>query len=121
VSRRSLAVFAAAIAAVLLLVSSTASAAPTKVVGKVGPGYTINLTIGGKKVKKLKAGVAYRFVISDRSSDHDFHIMGPGVMKTITGEEFVGTKSAVLKLKRGTYRFLCNPHSDEMRGSFSAS
>jgi plastocyanin len=72
-------------------------------------------------VKKLNAGQAYRFVISDRSSDHDFHLMGPGVMKQITAEEFTGTKAVVLKLRKGTHRFLCSPHSDEMRGSFSAA
>ena len=111
---------AVALVASLLLVGA-AAAAPVKVVGKVGPGYTISLTIGGKKVKQLKAGTSYRFTISDRSSDHDFHLMGPGVMKTITSEEFVGTKSVVLKLRSGTYRFLCNPHADEMRGSFRAA
>ena len=119
-SRSPLLVLAALVAAVWLAVAGSASAAPVKVVGKVGPGYTISLTIGGKKVKQLRAGASYRFTISDRSSDHDFHLMGPGVMKTITSEEFVGTKSVVLKLRKGTYRFLCNPHSDDMRGSFRA-
>ena len=111
---------AVALVASFVLVGG-AAAAPVKVVGKVGPGYTISLTVAGKKVKQLKAGTSYRFVITDRSSDHDFHLMGPGVMKTITSEEFVGTKSVVLKLRKGTYRFLCNPHSDEMRGSFRAA
>ena len=85
---------------VSLIGGSSAAAAPVKVVGKVGPGYTISVTVGGKKVTKLKAG-AYRFVVSDRSTDHDFHLMGPGVMKTLTTEDFVGTKSVVLKLRRG--------------------
>ncbi len=120
-SRSPLLALAALVAAVALAVAGSASAAPVKVVGKVGPGYTISLTIGGKKVKKLEAGVSYRFVITDRSEDHDFHLMGPGVMKTITNEEFTGTKSVVLKLRKGTYQFLCNPHSDQMRGRFSST
>ena len=45
--------------------AGTASAAPRTVVGTVGPGFTISLKLDGKKVTKLKAGVAYRFVIKD--------------------------------------------------------
>lgn len=120
-SRTLIATVAALTVLVSLVLGSSATAAPVKVVGKVGPGFTISLTVGGTKVKTLKAGATYRFVISDRSTDHDFHLMGPGFMKTITGEDFVGTKSVVVKLRKGTYRFICNPHSDEMRGSFKAA
>ena len=68
---------AAAVGAIGLLMSLPATAAQTTVMGKVGPGYTISLTIGGKKVTKLKAGVKYRFVVADRSEDHDFRLRGP--------------------------------------------
>ena len=102
------------------LLVGTAEAAPTKVVGKVGPGFTIGLTLGGKKVTTLRAGKAYRFVVSDRSEDHDFHLIGPGVDRVITSEEFTGTRSVVVTLRKGTYRFLCAPHADAMRGSFRA-
>ena len=83
---------AAAVGAIALLMSLPATAAPTTVMGKVGPGYTISLTIGGKKVKKLKAGVKYRFVVADRSEDHDFRLNGPGTSKVLSGEGFRGTK-----------------------------
>ena len=98
---------AAGLAAVVLSVAGVASAAPAKVVGTVGPGHTIKLSMGGKKVTKLKAGVPYRFVVS-------------GVNKVITSVGFVGQKSAVLKLKPGTYRFYCAPHADDMHGGFRA-
>lgn len=117
-SRRSLTMLGAALAAVSLVFVGAASAAPAKVVGTVGPGHTITLKLGGKNVTKLKAGVAYRFVVTDRSEDHDFRLVGPGVNRVITGEEFMGTKSVLLKLKKGTYRFYCAPHADEMKGSF---
>ena len=65
----------------------------------------------GKKVTRLKAGTAYRFVISDRSSIHNFHLSGPGLNRVLTGVGFTGTKSFLLKLKKGTYRFVCDPHS----------
>jgi hypothetical protein len=58
VSRRQLTWIGATIAAAALLLVGAAAAAPTKVVGKVGPGYTISLSLGGKKVRTLKAGKA---------------------------------------------------------------
>jgi plastocyanin len=88
--------------------------------GTVGPGFTINLSQGGKKVTQLKAGVAYRFVIDDRAAIHDFHLSGPGVDKVITTVGFTGTKSVVLTLKKGTYRYVCDPHATVMKGSFKA-
>ena len=48
--------------------------------GTVGPGFTITLTQGGKKVTKLKAGT-YVFKIADKSKIHNFHLTGPGVNK----------------------------------------
>lgn len=120
-SRRSLTMLGAALAAVSLVFVGAASAAPAKVVGTVGPGHTITLKLGGKNVTKLKAGVAYRFVVTDRSEDHDFRPVGPGVNRVITGEEFMGTKSVLLKLKKGTYRFFCAPHADEMKGGFKVA
>lgn len=112
---------AVAVLALSLLLAGTASAAPKTVVGTVGPDFTIGLKLDGKKVTKLKAGVAYRFVIKDQSSIHDFHLAGPGLNKVLTSVGFTGTKSFVLKLKAGTYRFLCDPHSDVMHGAFKAT
>jgi len=106
--------------AAALLVAATALAAPPKVVGKVGPGHTITITVGGKRVKTLKAGAKYRFVVTDRSEDHDFRLVGPGVSKVITSEGFVGTKTALVTLRMGTYRFFCAPHAEDMHGSFRA-
>jgi plastocyanin len=94
-------------------------AAPAKTVsGTVGPGFTIGLTMQGKKVTKLKAGTAYRFVVSDRSDIHDFHLSGPGLNRVLSSVEDTGTKSFVFRLKKGTYRFVCDPHSGIMHGSF---
>jgi plastocyanin len=103
-----------------LAASSIASAAPAaKVVkGTVGPGFTITLTLSGKKVAKLKAGMGYRFVITDRATIHDFHLRGPSFDRVLTSVDFQGTKSYTLKLKKGTYRFFCDPHASFMHGSF---
>jgi plastocyanin len=111
----------AVVAAALAATSGSAAASSKTVSGTVGPGFTISLTSGGRKVAALKAGTAYRFVISDRSSMHDFHLSGPGLDRVLTSVPFTGTKSFVLKLRKGSYRYVCDPHSSFMHGSFRVS
>ena len=111
-----------AVAAVALAATGSGSAATAKTVnGTVGPGFTIGLTMQGKRVTKLKAGTAYRFVIRDRADIHDFHLSGPGLNRVLTSVEFTGTKSFVLRLKKGSYRFRCDPHAGIMHGRFQVS
>ena len=108
-----------ALVAIALVFSVTAEAAPQKLVATVGPGYTISLkTVSGKRVNTLTRGT-YRIVVKDRSDDHNFVVRGPGVSKTFTGVEFVGTKTVNVRFGSGKYAFVCTPHSDEMHGSFS--
>lgn len=104
--------------ALALAASAPAASAPKTVHGSVGPGFTIMLTAGGKKVTMLKHGVHYRFVIDDRSPIHDFHLRGPGLDRVLTAVNFAGQKSVVLTLKKGVYRYFCDPHASFMRGSF---
>ena len=106
------------VGALVIAAMAPAAPAPKTVRGTVGPGFTIDLKLGGKKVTTLKEGVPYRFVVSDRSAIHDFHLAGPGLNRVLTSVEFTGTKSVVLTLKKGTYHFVCDPHSDFMHGSF---
>ena len=108
-----LAVLAAALAA------PAAFARTPTLNGVDGPGYTITLKQGTKKVSKLKAGT-YIFKISDKSSQHNFHLTGPGVNKT-TSVGKTGTFTWKLKLKKGTYKFVCDPHASFMKGSFKVS
>lgn len=112
---------AAAAIGLALAIASTApaaaAAAPKTVQGSVGPGFSIGLELGGKRVTGLKQGT-YRFVINDRSSIHDFHLTGPGLNRTITTVDFTGSKSIVLALKKGVYRYFCDPHANVMHGSF---
>jgi hypothetical protein len=77
----------AAVAAALAATGSGSAALAKTVNDTVGPGFTIGLTMHGKKVTKLKAGTAYRFVIRDRSSIHDFHLSGPGFNRVLTSVE----------------------------------
>ena len=99
-----------------LLVAPAASAATT-VYGTVGPGYTITLkTAGGKPVKTLPHGLVV-FHISDRSTDHDFHLTGGGIDRA-TEVAQKGTFTWRLKLKAGRYTFKCDPHEIIMIGHF---
>ena len=111
---------AVALATGLLAVSSAAAAVP-KLTGTVGPGYKITLTQGGKKVTKLKAG-KFTFVINDKASNHSYGLDGPnGFAKDFTSVPFKGTKTFTVTLKKGTFKFYCQPHESSMFGNFTAS
>ena len=118
---RTLSVLLGALAAAALAATGGSAATAKTVTGTVGPGFTIGLTMQGKKVTRLRAGTAYRFVIRDRSDIHDFHLRGPGTNRVFTSVAFTGTKSFVLKLKKGSYRFQCDPHAGIMHGRFQVS
>ena len=109
-----------ALAALIAALAVPAAFAGTATLnGTVGPGFTITLTQGGKKVAKLKAGT-YVFKIADKSGQHDFHLTGPGVDKT-TSVGGTGSSTWKLTLKKGTYKYVCDPHSSFMKGSFTVS
>ena len=95
--------------------------ATPKLVGTVGPGYTIKLTKAGVKVRSLKAGT-YKFVISDKSSFHNFTLeqeTGAKFEKHLTGTSFTGPKTVTLTLKRGKWKYYCSVHEPTMFGFFT--
>jgi plastocyanin len=109
--------FFVAVAALALLAVAPAQAATPKLVGTVGPGFTITLKKNGVKVKRLKAG-KYTIAVRDLSSNHNFHLTGSGVNKKTSVGATVKTTWTVTFRKGKTYRFVCDPHSSQMRGSF---
>ena len=112
-----IALFVAGVAAMLVLAAPSGAMGPTKLKGSVGPGFTITLKKGTVKVKTLKAG-KYSITVSDKSNIHNFHLKGPGVNKVISATPFVGTKTVTVTLKKGIYRYICDPHATVMKGSF---
>jgi hypothetical protein len=88
----------------------------TGLVATVGPGFTVTLTEAGRRAQTLKPG-AYRLQVRDRSSIHNFHLVGPRVNRR-TSVGATGTVTWALRLVRGEYRFVCDPHSGEMHGAF---
>jgi plastocyanin len=107
----------ATIAVVVLactLAGAGAAAAPGKLTGTDGPGYTITMS-----KKTVKAGT-YVITIDDRANIHDFHLTGPGVNK-VTSVPAVKTYTWTVKLKRGTYTFVCDPHRTIMHGTLKVT
>jgi plastocyanin len=106
--------------AALALTSSAGAAAPARLVGTVGPGFTITLKKAARPVRLLTPG-RYSITVADKSNIHNFHLKGPGLNKEITTVGFVGTKTVILALKKGTYTFVCDPHFTSMKGSFKVA
>ena len=110
-SLKTIALAALAVAAALLVALPAGAATPTYK-GTVGPGFTITMASKPKTAGKIK------LVIADKSPDHNFHLTGPGVnVKTSIGA--VGSKTFLVTLKKGTYKFVCDPHATSMKGSFT--
>ena len=105
-----LAVAVASIAAALA-VSGLAPAATgsNTLTATDGPGFTITMS-----KTTVKAGT-YTIVVHDKSNIHNFRLTGPGVNK-LTSVPWVGTKTWTVSLKKGTYKFVCDPHATIMKG-----
>jgi plastocyanin len=117
---------AAVVAALLLVLALAATAmagaqAKPKLVGVVGQNdaFKISLTNKGKAVKTLKAGT-YTFVIQDDSTIHTYELDGPnGKSSTFTSVGFKGTKTITVKLAKGKYTAVCEPHASFMFQHFT--
>jgi hypothetical protein len=81
--------------------------------------FTISLTDSqGVKVTHLDSGM-YTLVVHDRSSLHNFHLVGPGTDVT-TDVAGTGDRTFTVTLADGTYVFQCDPHAaGGMKGSFT--
>jgi plastocyanin len=89
--------------------------------GTVGPGPTITLTKGGKKLTTLKPGT-YTVSVNDRASTHNFTLereTKPKIEKHVTSTSFTGTRSMTVNLKKGHWKFYCSVHEALMHGTFT--
>ena len=99
------------------------ASSPQKLKGVVGPGFSISLKKAGKKVTKLKAG-RYTFVVSDKSSFHDFTLeqeKGGKFEKHLTKVPSTGTVTKTITLKKGKWKYYCSAHEDQMHGFFKVT
>jgi plastocyanin len=70
----------------------------------------------GKALKTIKTGT-YTIKVEDKGTIHNFHLTGPGVNKA-TSIGGTGDKTWTVKLKPGTYRYVCDAHATQMKGTF---
>ena len=105
--------FAAALAAIAAALAvpglAPAGTRNNTLIGTDGPGFTITMS-----KKTVQAGT-YTIVINDKSNIHNFRLTGPGVNK-LTSVPWVGTTTWTVQLKKGIYRFVCDPHATIMKG-----
>lgn len=112
-----------AVLSVCALAAGSAGAARSDnpvLTGDVGQndGFTITLAdASGALVKHLDPGT-YTLVLHDHSSFHNFALSGPGVAVT-TDVAAVEDKTFTITLTDGTYFFQCDPHSSQMKGTFT--
>ena len=95
---------------------------PASLVGVVGhnDAFTISLSDpSGQAISNLQAGT-YSLTIKDESSLHNFHLTGDGVDKA-TSIGSTGTSTFSVTFKPGTYTFVCDPHSSQMKGRFTVT
>jgi plastocyanin len=86
-------------------------------VGEVGPGYSIEVKLNGRDLKTIKAGT-YTLKVQDKSSSHDFHLIGKGLNKATT-VPFTGERTWRVTFKPGKVTYQCDPHAAMgMKGSF---
>jgi plastocyanin len=106
------------------LVSATTGGAKTMgtLKGEVYPDSQFKIEMdgtNGKAIKTIKAGT-YKVKVEDNATIHNFHLTGPGVNKS-TSVSGKGDKTWTVTFKKGTYKFVCDPHSSQMKGSFKVT
>jgi plastocyanin len=110
-------------AGIVLAAAALASAGTSKsagLVGEVGPGFSIEVKLNGKDLKTIKAGT-YKLKVEDKSSIHNFHLIGKGLNKS-TAVSFMGDQTWRVTFKPGKVTYQCDPHASVgMKGSFKVT
>ena len=73
----------------------------------------------GSQVTQVQPGT-YTIQVNDETGSHNFHLSGPGVDRS-TQVTWSGTVTWTVTLAAGTYTYVCDPHNDFMRGSFTVA
>jgi plastocyanin len=104
----------------LLGAAGSARADNPVLTGDVGASDAFVITLkdpSGAAISHVDAGT-YTLVVHDHSSFHNFHLSGPGVDVSSTVDE-IADHTFTITLVDGTYFFDCDPHSSQMKGSFT--
>jgi hypothetical protein len=107
------------LAAVAVSIPAAATGSPNATLtGVVGPAFNISLrNADGTNVTHLAPGT-YDISVTDNSSEHNFHLRGPGVDQS-TDIAGTGTVTWTVTFTDGTHTFLCDAHPVQMRGTFT--
>jgi hypothetical protein len=106
------------LAAVLLPGAAQSAPTATALNVTVGPGFSIRVAdAGGQAVRQLDPG-DYSITIRNLSpsSEHNFHLTGPGVDKASAFDNTTVTWDVTFV--DGTYKWQCDAHPTIMKGSF---
>ena len=82
--------------------------------GSVGPGFDISMA------ETTVAAGTYTLKVDDQASIHNFHLTGDGV-DVSTDVSGTGEQTFSVTLKPGTYTYVCDPHSSQMRGTLTVT
>lgn len=107
-------------AAFLLIPVSGAGADNPVLTAIVGTNDAFSITLldaSGKRVTHLDPGT-YTIQVHDRSEIHNFHLTGPNVDQA-TDVETKEEATWTVTFADGTYNYVCDPHANIMRGSFT--
>jgi plastocyanin len=85
--------------------------------GEVYASFKIEMKNSSNRRLATVAAGRHTIKVEDHSSIHDFHLVGPGVNKS-TSLAGTGERTWTVRLRPGTYRFFCDAHARQMRGSF---
>jgi hypothetical protein len=112
--------FLALFAALLLPSALPAQGTNPRLTAVVGTNDAFVITLqdaSGNVVRNLAPGT-YDIAVSDRSAEHNFHLTGPNIdqMTQVAERQEV---TWTVTFTDGTYRFVCDAHAAQMRGSFT--
>ena len=114
---RRIVIMLAAALAVAATFALPAGAKSTGLKGEVNDNFQIKLTKNGVRVKTIKAGT-YKIKVEDKSSIHNFHLIGPGREQEDERLASSARRTWTIKLKPGRYTYQCDPHaSSGMKGT----
>jgi len=109
----------ATLLAAMFVPSALGQAGNPRLVGVVGTNDAFVISLrdaSGSLVTRLDPGT-YDIAVSDRSEIHNFHLSGPQV-DMATREDVKEEVTWTVTFTDGTYRYQCDPHASQLRGSF---
>lgn len=111
-----------AAALLLVLPGAARGVGEPRLIGTVRADLTITLTDANGAPVTSVSPATYDFEIHDETVSHNFHLTGPGVdRRTEVADEGITTWEDLVLQPGATYQFVCDPHADYMKGSFTTS